>query len=164
MADLMQHAQAIGTVLTVVGQARAGSEAKNAADFQAAQLDQAAGQSRAAAQREAMEARRQARLAGSRVQALARGGGGDESVLALQGDIAGEGELRALTAMYEGEERARGYEGQADAARYSGRNAKSRGMASALNTVIKFGPGLYDKYFKAGDPYGIGDRDKWGRE
>jgi hypothetical protein len=164
MAEFAQHAQAIGTVLSVVGQAKAGSDTARAAEFQAAQLDQNAGQYRAAAQRSAEEARRQARLAGSRVQALARGGGGDESIVRLQGEIAGEGELRALTAMYEGEERARGAEMQAAGRRFEGKNARRAANLGALNTVVKFGPGLYEKYFKAGDPYGLGDRDKWGRE
>lgn len=162
MAEFMAFAQPVGTILSMYGQVRQGRDAQHAADFQAAQLDRNAGQQRAAAQRSAAEQRRQARIAGSRVAALARGGGGDESVLDLQARIAGEGELRALTALYEGEDRARAMESQAKAQRYQGAIAKQAGNMGALNTAIKFGPGLYEKYF--GAPYGIGERDKWGRE
>ncbi len=104
--------------------------AADQSDYQAAQLDQNAGQQRAASQRQAAEQRRQARLAASRVQALAGGGSTDPSVLGLTGDIAGEGEYNALSALYEGEEKARGMEMQATSARGQGDQYRKSGQAA----------------------------------
>lgn len=163
-----------GTVMTVASAADARSQAKDDANAarargeqaaqgsenEAAQLQQQAGQQRASAQREAQEQRRRAAIASSNAQARAGGGSTDSSILGLTGDIAGEGEYNALTAMYEGEERAIGSETQASAAiaqagqyraggeagyqrgQSAARAATTRGFTSALTGASS----LYSKY------------------
>jgi hypothetical protein len=150
MAWVVPAMQIAGTVLGVMGAAKQGKDDKAAADFQAAQLDQSAGQSRASGQREALEQKRQARLANSRLRALAQGGGGDPTIVKLSQDIAGEGEFRALTALYEGEERARGMEMSATGARKSGKSAQQVGYVRGFSTVLDRAPGLYEKYGRSG--------------
>src|SRR5690348_3482928 len=111
-------AQAIPIGLAVAGTAlRAGgsiiksnSEAKDLRR-QADQLDAQAGLERASSQRAAMEEQRQSRLASSRTLALAAASGGaadDPTVANLMAGISGEGEYRALSALYEGDQKALG--------------------------------------------------------
>ncbi len=88
-----------------------------ALEHQAAQGRQQAGQERATAQRSASEQRRQGRLLASRALARAAASGagaGDPTVENIIGDIGAEGEFRALSEMFIGEERALGLETQAD--------------------------------------------------
>ncbi len=134
--------QLASTVLGFAGQWKEGNEAKAAANFRASQLEQQAGQSRAAAQREAIEKRRQANLAGSRLQALA---GGDAVELAV--GIAGEGEYRALSSLYEGENRAVGLEQAAEAERYSGSQRQRSARFGAITGALGKGATMYDKYW-----------------
>jgi hypothetical protein len=146
---------AVSTVLGAVGQRKQAKDEQRANEFQAAQFDQNAGQARASAQREAVEQRRQARLANSTLRARAGGGGADPTIVRLSQDIAGEGELRALTAMYEGEERARGMETAATGKRMGGAAAAQAGNIGAFSTVLggvgsMYSNGLFDKYGKGG--------------
>jgi hypothetical protein len=174
-AFLAAYGSMIATAATVVGTAysaysynQAGKQADAQAKSQAQQLEQQAGQRRAMAQRQSLEDRRQARLASSRVQALAGGGGGDESILGLTGEIAGEGEYNALTSMYEGSERAAGSEFAATNARAEGAAAKSAYSSKAISSVLQGGSSLYGKYGNGGvgamdgDGLSQGDRRKIG--
>ena len=148
-----------GTILSTVGNSSAGKAQQRADNFQAGQMEQQAGQERAASQRAGAEQRRRARLAESRVRALSAASGGgasDPTVTSITGDIAAEGEYRALTALYEGEERARGMEMGAVAKRYEGTTARQAGDIAAATSVFKgstiFGSGyggaqsLLEKY------------------
>lgn len=130
------------TVLGFAGKWAEGDAAKDAAEFKAAQLYQQAGQARAAAQRKSLEDRRKATLAGSRLQALA---GGDAPELAL--GLAGEGEYRALSSLYEGEDRAVGLEQAAEAERYSGKQRQRGAQIGAITGAISQGTTFYDKYW-----------------
>lgn len=141
------------TVLSAVGSFEAGQGQKRSMDFQAAQLDQQAGQTRASSQREAAEQRRQATLAQSRLQAVTGGAGLDPTVVNLSANLAGEGEFRALSALYEGEERAKGMEGQAAAARYQGRQAKAAGTIGAMSSLLAGGSKMYENYGGGGYNY-----------
>lgn len=143
-------------VLGANGAMQQGSAAQHQAYSQAGQLDAAAGQTRASAQRAAGEQRRQARLAQSALQARAGGGGSDAGVVALDAGIAGEGELRALTAMFQGEEDARGKEFAATNARASGDAAKKASRTKAFSSILAAGSTLFDKY-GAGGPSGSVD-------
>src|SRR3990172_2605978 len=110
MAQLAMIASLVGTAVSTVGQIQAGNAARKSANFQAAQMNQQAGQERATSQRAAIEQRRAARIAASRATALAAASGGgatDPTVLNILGDIKTEGEYNALSAMFGGEERAR---------------------------------------------------------
>lgn len=150
MADPISMTMLASTVLTTVGQIQQGQGANEAAQYQAAQLEQNAGQARASAQRDAIEERRQAALANSRLQALAGGGGLDPTIVHLAQNIAGEGEYRALTALYGGEERARGMETSASARRFEGEQAQRASYFKAAGTIFGASPGLYERYGKGG--------------
>ncbi len=130
---------------------------------QAAAMEQSAGQERAAAQRAAIEQRRQGRFIDSRAQAISAASGGgalDPSIVNLMGDLGGEADFRAATALYQGEDRARNLEygavlqratGQGDlyageVARRSGEAAQSRSYLRAAGTVAGGAAKIYDRY------------------
>jgi len=116
-----------GSELTAKAQEQGGEFAQKDFEFQAQQSDQAATQARASGQRDAFDVRRQQKLTlGTlRANAAASGGGSDDATIQqLQKDIAGRGEYEALTAMFNGENAARGYEDTAAGQRYSGAVAK----------------------------------------
>lgn len=163
----MWIAFAIGSILSLVGtlsqasaMKAAGKASETIAMSQAKAMEQQAGQERASSQREALEARRQAKLVQSRARALAAAGGGDTSdptVVNLLGDIDTEGELRALTALYQGEEKAKGLEYQAQVTKMGGiadyNVAKSKANAALVSTagsIISQGSSLYAKYGMGG--------------
>ena len=125
---------------------RAGAERDNEQRFEAGQLEQRAGQLRAAGQRSAMDERYRAQLAASALQARAGGGGSDPTVVKLAADIAGEGEYRALTALYHGENQAVGDEMQASGRRYSGGEARRAGNIGAASSLLEGGSSMYMKY------------------
>lgn len=148
-------AQAIPAVLSVVGAGvgAAGSiigardkarELRSEAD----QLETQAGLTRATSQRQSIEERRQAKLVESRAQALAaaNGGGSDVSVVKAISEIQGEGEYRALTALYEGNERAAGMEGEAAAKRRGAKSVKTAAAFEAAGSIIKAGSSLAQRY------------------
>lgn len=119
--------------------------------FQAEQLEAQAGLKRATSQREAIEQKREARLAQSRglaVAAASGGGADDPTVVNILAGIEGEGEYRALTALYNGEETARGMEAQAGANRRSASSVKKAGLLGAAGTVLSTGASLFDRYGK----------------
>lgn len=136
------------TVMSTVGTIAQGNAANKQAKFQAAQLEQRAGQERASSQRRAIEERRRAGIINSNAlaSAAASGGGTDGSVAKIMGDIAGEGEYRALTRLWEGEESAKGLETQAAAARMQGKSAKKQAMFKAAGTLASGAGSWYDKY------------------
>lgn len=149
-------AQAIPLGLAVAGTAMsaggsilaANAEAKELRK-EAEQLDAQAGLERATSQRSAIEERRQARLASSRGLAVAAASGGsvdDPSVLNALAGIEGEGEYRALSALYSGEETARGMEGEADARRRGAKSVKTAGYMKAASTILSSGGSLAGKY------------------
>lgn len=146
-----------------------GNAAKEAASYQAAQYQQQAGQARATAQRQAIEEQRKGAFALSRAQAVAASSGAgatDPTVENIEGDLAGQSEYNQLTALFNGEERARGLTQQADTAIYEGRQAKRASIYKAVGTVAQGGETLYSKYgswdqpdsapsaFDANNPYG----------
>lgn len=144
-----------GTAASALGAVQSGRSQQQAANYQAAQYTQQAGQQRATAQRAAMEQRRRARLAQSSLQARAAASGAgalDPTVLDLEGNIAGEGEYRALTALYEGEEQARGLENAASVKRFEGKQARSAGNARAMNSVIGGASTLFERFGQGGPP------------
>lgn len=81
-----------------------------AAQFEAAQLEQQAGQEEAASQRTVFEEGRTSKLVQSRALALAAASGGsasDPTVVKIISGIASEGAYRQNLAIYQGEEKAR---------------------------------------------------------
>lgn len=160
-------AQAIGAFSSAAGSVQsaraarqAGERARVAAQFEADQLDQQAGQSIAASQYDAIEQMRQTRLAQSRAIALAAAGGGgvtDVTVVNLLSRNAGEGAYRAALSLYKGEERARQLRLAALTKRYEGDLQFSAGGDRAAAYTLQgagklFGDAvsMYAKYGKAG--------------
>lgn len=134
-----------GTAISTVGQLQAGAAEQQAANFQAAQLTQQAQAERASSQAEAQEERRQKELRISRARAVAAASGGGQD-FDLLGDLEEDGELRALTALWEGEERARGRKLQAASARQTGRNRKRASIFKTGSTLLQGGASFLDNY------------------
>lgn len=153
-----------GTVLSAAGQVQAGEAAyaqakaqQQALDYQAEQHRRQAGQERAAGQRALEAERRRERLVQSNLLARAAASGAgasDPTIVALQGQIAAEGELRALSALYEGEARAYDLEEQARLRVFEGQQTRAAGKMArdsyrfgAFTTLVGgIGSTLYDRY------------------
>lgn len=146
--------QLAGSILDSQGKKKAGAQFNETSEFAAQQYDIEAGQAVAGAQRQALEQRRKAELTKSRALALAAAGGGaaDAGVIDLLADIDGEGNYRALTAMYQGEDKARQYRMGAAARRYEGANAKAAGKTALLPALLRGGATLFSKYGGDGPP------------
>ncbi len=150
----------IGTVLSVGSslmqagsQRSAGRAAAQNADFQARQLEQRAGQERASSQRDYIEQRRQTKIVQSNARAAAGASGGsvvDPTMLNIQSGIARQGDYNALTALFEGEERAKGLEFQGTTTRADGQAAKKAASSQARSTIMGAGLTLFDKYSSGG--------------
>lgn len=134
-----------GTAISTVGAIQAGNANKAAANYQAAQLDAAAKTERASAQRQAQEERRQKELLISRARAVGAASGGGQDY-GLIGSIEEDGTLRELTALWQGEEAAKGREQQAASARFDGKQAKKASVFKAATTLMSGGASLYDRY------------------
>lgn len=149
---LMLAGTAVSSIGTLVGGEMAAKAAETSSAFKAAQLDQAAAESRAAGQAQAFERRRQARLALSTLQARAAQGGDTTSpgILDLTGDIAQRGEYQALAEMYAGENRARGLMDTATATRMEGEAtadaARTGSYFKAGGTLLSGAGGMYSTY------------------
>lgn len=155
MAAALPIMMVASTVLGTVGAFQQGQAAQKAAAFEAAQADQQAGQVRAQSQRVAEEERRKTRVLQSRTQALAAASGAgaqDPTVVNLDAQIGATGEYNALSALYEGENKARGYEMQADAARYEGAQTKKAYQMKGLTTALSGGSSLFQRY---GDSFNL---------
>jgi len=139
----MRQAQAI----KAAGQAQMAE-----ANYRAAQGRQAAGQERAASQRAMIEEGRKTRLATSRAKAVAAasGGGFDPSTLNIIAGLESEGRYSSLSALYEGESRARSLESGADLATFEGQNAyraaKQESSMKKTETIGKTAMTLFDIY------------------
>lgn len=138
----------LGAFTSAAGARQAGRADNTLAVYQAKQAEQQAGQERAAAQRQAMEERRRARLAQSRAIAVgaASGAGTGGNVLDILGDLNTEGEYRAQSALFTGEEKARGYEMSASAKRYEGAQSVANAKAKSTGYLVGGGMSLLEKY------------------
>lgn len=125
---------ASGSILDSVGQSigaashyEFGQQAAQAAQYQAAQLRQNAGQAMATGQHQAADVARQTQLVTSRALAVAGASGGgasDPGVVSLISRYAQEGAYRGAVALYGGDERARAMNASADAKEYEGKNVE----------------------------------------
>lgn len=153
MASLMNTAlpwlNAGGTALSTIGQVGGGIMAQRSADSAARQYRQNANAARVTSQYQAAEERRQARYATSRGAAVAAASGGgvsDPTVVNTLADIEAEGEYRALMALYNGEQEARGLERAAQAKSREGTAALFAGVAGGGSTLLSGGVDWYEKY------------------
>lgn len=149
MAQALPIALAIaGSAMSAGGTILGANSQAGALKSEASQLDAQAGIFRASSQRQAMEERRQAGLAGSRALTLAaaQGGASDPTVMNIIANLSGEGEYRALTALYDGEEKARSNEVEANNRRKEAKNVKRAGYISAASTILQAGSTMASKY------------------
>ncbi len=142
-AGLSTILSAGGAAISGIGAIQSGNAQNAAAQYQAAQLEAAGKAETAASQRKAEEDRRQTRMMQSRARAVgaASGGGID---LELAGDIEADGEYRALTALWEGAEAAKGRNAQAAASRFEGKAAKKAGYLKGASKAFSGAASLYD--------------------
>lgn len=132
----------VGSLVSAVGTIGAGVAEKKNDNFQAAQLDQQADEQKASSQREAAQAKDQATLANSRVQALSAASGGGAgsdapTIVKLMGDIGGQGQYNADSQIYTGYSRASGLTDQGIAKRKSGQSSLLGGIVSGFGQAAK---------------------------
>lgn len=135
---------------------KAGQRAQMQKNYQAAQLEQDAGQVRAVAQQEGLQERQKTKLVASRALALTAAGGGgtnDPTIVNIIGDINGEGAYREAVALYQGEENARKLSEGAKFTRLEGEVAERSGKEQARAYqyqagmyAARGGSSLYSKY------------------
>ena len=142
MATLITTA---ASAISSIGAIQAGRSQQAASNYQAAQLEAAAKTERAVAQREAMEERRQKDLMISRARAVGAASGGGQDI-SLLGEIEEDAELRALTAIWQGEEAAKGRKAQAAASRFEGQQLKRAGFTKGVSTLLAGATTFADKY------------------
>ena len=143
----------IGTILQGAGAAvsgiaaiKAGKAQQAASNFQAAQLDASAKAEQASAQRVAQEERRQKELVLSRARAVGAASGGGQDI-PLLGAIEEDGEYRALTALWEGDEAAKGRRAQAAASRFEGKQYRKAGFVKGASGILgQVGQSFSEKY------------------
>lgn len=139
MALIGTAAKVGGTIIGAVGQGRAGRAERDAAYFEADQMDALAREERAAGQQDAFEIDRQVNtlLSQGRAAAAASGGGAsDIGVSNVQADLARAGEVRSEMTRYTAGQRAAGLEAQATARRMGGQAALRAGRLSAFGTIV----------------------------
>jgi hypothetical protein len=149
----------VGSAVTAVGTIAAGRAERQAAEYQAKQLDRKALEELAASQRETYEYQQNKELALSRQQAIAATSGlgaTDPQVLELAGETAKRGRYQESLAVYVGKERKAGLEAQAEGARVSGRAAEIGARTSAAGTILGGIGSFFDKYGRIGGKTGVG--------
>jgi hypothetical protein len=151
MAGLALVASLAGTAVSAIGTIAAGKAQAQAANYEAAQLDIKAKEERAAAQREALEKKRETDLLLSRHQALTANSGlgtTDPTILDQTGEIADYGTYQQAMTQYGGESRAAGLESQASATRLTGKAAQQGAMYAAAGTIINGASSMFDRFGK----------------
>lgn len=150
MAQMIPLALAVaGSALSAGGTILGSQSEGRELNMQANQLDVAAGTERASSQRAAIDERHQAKLLNSRALAVAGASGGgidDPTVINTMAGISQEGEYRALTALYNGNEAAAGMEADAAAKRRGAKSVKTAGLIKAGGTILSAGSSLYGRY------------------
>lgn len=139
----------IALALTAVSSVAASNNASDAARQNAAQDLQSAGEVRASSQRAAAVELKKSQYIQSRAQAIAASSGAgaqDPTVVNTIGDIAGEGEYRALTSIYEGDSRANAYINDANAGIARGKDQSTASLLQGASSIAGQGASLYEKY------------------
>lgn len=119
-------ATAVGTIVSMVGQQQQAEAAQAQANYNAKLAEMKGKEEFAAGQRRMLQERQQKDVAISALRARAAAGGGDTtdtSVVTLGAGIEQQGELRALTEFYKGDNAQRGYQDAAAGYRFEGQNA-----------------------------------------
>lgn len=135
------------SAMSIIGNIVAGVGARRSANYQAAQMRYSAGQQQAAAQRGAYDADMQAKyVASAALAAAAASGGGasDPTVMSLIAHNASEMAYRKAVALYEGDDRARSLNVQADATKYEGKLRMINSFIGAGAAAYKSNGSLLD--------------------
>lgn len=137
---------AAGTAVTVLSAVQQGQAQKAAADAQATALRNQANADEAAAERSAIQTRRQGQYIMSRAQALAAASGAgatDPTVATVIGGIAGETEYDALTQLYTGQTQGGNARSAAQAATNEGKAAAQAGVWRAAGAALSGANTIY---------------------
>lgn len=162
---------AMGTIAAGQAQAKAAQAQAQMSLFKAKEDEQQASESRASAQRQAMEHRRAGMLAESELQARAAASGGgatDPTVLALGEGIAGRAEYGAGMEEFKGENRARGFEDQAELDRMSASASMAQASGARTGSILSAGGSLISGFgsayslYKGVTPYGATTKNPYG--
>lgn len=143
--------QAAGGISSVRGTLATGEMAQQAGEFTAEQLRVQEGQAQASSQRTAYFAARDAKYVESAALASAAASGGgasDPTVINTIAQIAAEGAYRQQTALYEGTEKARTLEMQAQASQYEGAVKNQAAKGTAYGQMLGVGANLLKGYAK----------------
>lgn len=137
--------QAGGEIIGGLSHIQFGQQAQAAANYQAQQLRINASEALASSQRQAYEVGRQADYVASTALARAAASGGgasDPTVVNLMARNAGEMAYRKSVALYQGEERARLLNMQADAKEFEGANVRANSMLVGASQFAAAGASL----------------------
>jgi hypothetical protein len=149
MAAAIPFIMVASAVVGAVGAIQQGKAAKAAADFNATINMQNAEIARADAAMQAQQIGREnyLRLGAVRAaQGKSGGAAGEGSVLDVLGDVAAQGELEKQYALYQGEQRARGFQNTATLDTFSGRQAEKAGYLKAGTELLSGGAKAYTAY------------------
>lgn len=148
-------ASGVGTIVNVMGSIQQGEAAQQQAAYQAKIAEIRGKEEFAAGQRRMLAERRKKELALSALQARSAASTGDTTdpgIINLGAGIEEEGEMRALTEFYRGENAKRGYQDAAAAARFQGDQAQTASYWKAGGSLLS-GIGSFAKAYS---PYSGG--------
>ena len=138
-----------GTAISAIGANEQGKAAKTEADYEANQLNQNANNQMASAEQKAEEQNLQTKYVLSNAAANAAAGGGavtDPTVTTNMMTIAGRGQYRALTDLYQGQAAAQADTNKANADIFGGQQGQAAGQTKMYSTILGGASSLYDKY------------------
>lgn len=148
-AAAIPYIMGASAVIGAIGAIQQGKAAKAAADFNATIQMQNADIARADAALQAQQIDRDnyLRLGAIRTaQGKSGGAAGEGSVLDVLGDQAAQGELEKQYALYQGEQRARGFVNTANLDTFSGKQAQTSGYLKAGSELLSGGARAYNAY------------------
>lgn len=149
MAAAVPFLMAAGAVVSAVGAIQQGKAADAAAQYNATISEQNAQIARNDAAMQAVQIERENALRLGAIRAAQGKSGGvanEGSVLDVLGDVAAQGELDRQYAIYQGEQRARGFTNTAQLDRFSGKQAERSGYLRAGSELLSGGSRAYRSY------------------
>lgn len=150
MGTIGTIASLAGTGLSALSSIQQGKALEASGKNAAEQARIVASNAAAVGQREAAVQRRASNYALSRSRALAAASGGgaaDPSVVGNEQDLAEQGEMNVLTALFNGSSRSDQYLRQATVSEWEGKQSKRSGFVKAGTTIFDgMGTSLYRKY------------------
>lgn len=148
--------QLMGTFMQANSQKQQGEAQQAQYNYVAAEERTQAGQEAAASQRTAQQQNLQNQYVQSRAQASAAAGGGsatDPTIETNAEQIAGQGRLKTLTDIYQGNSASYALNNKANLDQYQGTLANQAGNTKAMGTLFSGASSLYTRY---GSPFSGG--------